>query len=141
MRPLNALAAAVFATVCAFSAAGAQQAVHPGYPNVDRPVEIAPGETVVLLNRTLTDRGPGMRTGRRVDFQIRTSLPASDEAGRAAQAERAAQLFGRDALSADARMLSVAICDTDACARKAEPPRVWYIFEIAAGGVWRRVKN
>lgn len=120
---------------------GAQEAVHAGYPNVDRPVEIAPGESVHLLNRILVDRGPGLRPVRRVDFLYRTAIPTADAAGRAAQAERAAQAFGPQAIDAGARTLAVAICDSDACGRRAEPPRVWFLYELRAGNVWKPLRN
>lgn len=120
---------------------GAQEAVHSGYPNVNRAVEIAPGESVHLLNRILVDRRPGMRSVRRLDFQYRTSIPASDATGRAAQAERAAQVLGAMAREAGARTLAISICDTDACGRRAEPPRVWYLYELRAGDVWKLRKD
>lgn len=129
------------AVILAASPGGAQDAVHPGYPNVDRPVEIAPGESVHLLSRILVDRAPGMRAVRRLDFHYRTTIPASNAAARAAQAERAAQAFGARALEAGARTMAIAICDTDACAKRDEPPRVWYIFELKAGNVWKPVRN
>lgn len=137
MRSLNALAV-VFAIALA-APAGAQTAVHPGYPNVNQTLEIAPGEEVHLLNRILVDRGPGVRSVRRMDFQYRTA--AGDAGARAAQAERAAQVLGLMALDAGARSLTIAICDTEACGRREEPPRVWYVYELRAGNVWKLVKN
>ena len=130
--------ALIVLTAAAFTPAAAQEAVHPGYPNVNTPVEIAPGESVHLLNRMLVDRGPGLRSVRRLDFQYRTSLPASDVAGRAAQADRAAQVLGAQAVEAGARGMAISICDTDACGRRKEPPHVWYIYELRAGNVWKR---
>jgi hypothetical protein len=119
----------------------AQEAVHSGYPNVNRAVEIAPGESVHVLNRVLVDRVPGQRSVRRIDFAYRTSIPANDVEGRAAQAERAAQVLGAIAIDAGVRSLAIAICDSDACGRRAEPPRVWYLYELRAGNVWKPVKN
>ena len=119
----------------------AQEAVHSGYPNVNRTMEIAPGESVHVLNRVLVERVPGQRSVRRMDFAYRTSIPANDVDGRAAQAERAAQVLGALAIEAGVRSLAIAICDTDACGRRSEPPRVWYMFELRAGNVWKRVKN
>jgi hypothetical protein len=121
--------------------AGAQTAVHPGYPNVDRALEIAPGERVHLLNRVLVDRRPGARSVRRLDFQYRTSIPAGDAPARAAQAERAAQVLGAMALESGVRTIAIAICDTDACGRRAEPPRVWFLYELRAGNVWMPMPN
>ena len=121
--------------------AGAQEAVHPGYPNVDRGIEIAPGESVHLLNRILVDRRPGQRSVRRLDFQYRTGIPATDEAARAAQAQRAAQVFGAMAIEAGARTLGIAICDSDACAKRTTPPRVWYLYELRDGNVWKQLKD
>lgn len=139
LTPLRALLTVAILGVA--SPALAQEAVHPGYPNVNQPFEIAPGESVHLLNRVLVDRRPGMRSVRRLDFQYRTSIPASDIDGRAAQAERAAQVLGAIALDAGARNLAIAICDSDACARRSEPPRVWYLYELRAGNVWKLQKN
>jgi len=119
----------------------AQRAEHPGWPNVNRPVEIAPGETVHLLNRILVDRGPGLRPGRRLDYQIRTRIPPSDGAGREAQAERLVRVLGPDAVEQGVRQLAIAICDTEACATRNEPSRVWYLFERGPGGVWQRVRR
>lgn len=123
------------------SRAQCQEAVHPGYPNVNQPVEIAPGESVHLLNRVLVDRTPGLRSVRRLDFQYRTAIPPSETAARAAQAERAAQFFGPQAREAGARMLAIAICDNDRCARRDEAPRTWFIYEMRAGNVWKPVRN
>jgi hypothetical protein len=135
------LLAAMWMVILGAGPIRAQHAVHPGYPNVNERVEIAPGETVHLLNRVLVDRSPGMRPVRRVDFQYRTAIPAGDVAGRAAQAERAAQAFGPQAMEAGARMLAIAICDTDACARRDEPPRVWFVYELRDGNVWKPLRN
>jgi hypothetical protein len=121
--------------------AGAQEAVHPGYPNVNKSVEIAPGESVHVLNRVLVDRRPGQRFVRRLDFQYRTSIPAADASGREAQAERAAQVLGAMALEAGVRSMAIAICDSDACARRTEAPHVWYLYELRAGNVWKPLKN
>ena len=133
--------AAALAVLMLPAGAGAQEAVHSGYPNVNQPAEIAPGESVRLLSRILVDRSPGMRSVRRMDFYYATPIAASDAGGRSAQAERAAQAFGPTALEAGARTLGIAICDSDACARRAEPPRVWYLFELRAGNVWKPVRN
>lgn len=135
------LRAAVAAALALPAFAGAQEAVHGGYPNVNKPIEIAPAETVRLLSRILIDRSPGMRAVRRMDFYYATPIAASDAAGRAAQAERAAQAFGPVALESGARSLGIAICDSDACARRAEPPRVWFLFELRAGNVWKPIRN
>ena len=138
MRP--SIRIALVAALAAFTPAAAQEAVHSGYPNVNRPVEIAPGESVHLLNRMLVDRRPGLRSVRRLDFQYRTTIPAANTAARAAQAERAAQVLGAQAIEAGARTMSISICDTDACGRRNEPPRVWYVYELRAGDVWKLSK-
>lgn len=130
--------ALVAMAAAAFTPAAAQEAVHPGYPNVNTAIEIAAGESVHLLNRILVDRGPGLRSVRRLDFQYRTSIPASDATGRAAQADRAAQVLGAQALEAGARSMAISICDSDACGKRREPPHVWYIYELRAGNVWKR---
>jgi hypothetical protein len=123
------------------SPAPAQEAVHPGYPNVDRAIEIAAGESVHLLNRVLVDRVPGQRSVRRIDFAYRTTIPATDVDARAAQAGRAAQVLGAIAMDAGVRNIAIAICDSDACGRRDEPPRVWYLYELRAGNVWKLQKN
>lgn len=137
MRRLVGLALCAAATA---GTASAQDAVHAGYPNVNQAVQIAPGESVHLLNRVLVERAPGVRSVRRLDFQYRTDIPESDRAGRAAQAERAAEHFGRLASEAGARMFALAICDSDACARRDAPPRQWFVFELRAGR-WQVVKQ
>lgn len=141
MRVLTSSAAVALASMLAVGPATAQEAIHRGYPNVDRPAGIAPGETVHVLNKMLVDRAPGMRAVRRLDFQYRTTIPAGDAQARELQALRAAQFFGAAADEAGARVLSVAICDTEACGRRDEPPRVWFIYEKGSGGVWRRVRE
>lgn len=141
MNTLSSFLTVAFASAVAIGSAQAQEAIHRGYPNVDRPVAIAPGETVHVLNHLLVDRAPGMRAVRRLDFQYRTTIPASDAAAREAQALRAAQFFGAAADESKSPMLSIAICDTDACGKRDEPPRVWYVYEKGAGGVWRRIKQ
>lgn len=135
------LRVAVLAALMLPAITGAQEAVHSGYPNVNRPAEIAPGESVQLLSRILVDRSPGLRAVRRVDFYYATTIPASDAEARAAQAERAAQALGPQAIESGARTLGIAICDSDACARRAEPPRVWFLFELRAGNAWKRIRN
>ena len=118
-----------------------QQLTSGGYPNVDTTLEIAPGETVRLLNRVLVDRAPGMRPLRRMDYAIRTSIAATDRPGREAQALRVVQALGAEAMAAGARLVAVAICDTDACARRTEPPKDWYVFQRGPAGGWQRVRN
>ena len=130
----------VLALTAFAAAAEGQQAVHPGYPNVDKRVEIAPGETVHLLNRILVDRAPGLRAVRRMDFQYRTAIPAGDAAAREAQAARAAEYLGPVALEAGAHTMAIAICDSDACGRRAEPPKVWYLYELRANA-WKPLRN
>jgi hypothetical protein len=138
---MRATLGSLIAILVVVSPLGAQEAVHPGYPNVNRAIEIAPGESVHLLNRVLVDRVPGQRSVRRIDFAYRTSIPVSDVDGRAAQAERAAQVLGAIAMEAGVRSLAIAICDSDACGRRDEPPRVWYLYELRAGNVWKPRKN
>lgn len=118
------------------------QSPQSGYPNVNRTVVIAPGDTVQLLNQYLFDRGPAQRpAGRRLDFQYATRIPASDAAAREQQADRAAQFFGPEAVNAGARRLAIGICDTRACAENRDPPAAWYEYERSHGGGWRRVKE
>jgi hypothetical protein len=108
------------------------------YPNVQKRVEVAPGDTVMLLNRLINDGGPALRPpGRRLDFQISTSIPVSDSAARVQQADRAAQYFGPAAVEAGVRRLSIGICDTQACAERKHPPGAWYLYERTSNG-WRR---
>lgn len=133
----NALMTAALALAAGLGTAGAQGSARLDYPNVNERVQLAPGETVLLLNRIMIDRAPGMRPVRRLEFHYRTSIPAADQPARAAQADRAAQVFGASAVDAGVRTIALAICDTDACARRAAPPRTWYLFELRAGNVWK----
>jgi hypothetical protein len=108
------------------------------YPNVNRPFVIAEGDTVQLLIRFIHDGGPTMRTpGKRLDLVYSTSIPASDRAARRAQADRAAQSLGRQAVELGARQLSLGICDTRACAERRDPPAEWFLYERTATG-WKR---
>jgi hypothetical protein len=116
----------------------ATQAAAQSYPNVQKRIGLAPGDTVTLLNRLINDGGPALRPpGRRMDFQISTSIPASDSIARMQQADRVAQHLGPAAVEAGVRRLSVGICDTQACAERKHPPGVWYLYERTSNG-WRR---
>jgi hypothetical protein len=107
------------------------------YPNVDRAVAIADGDTVQLLNRILVDRAPGQR-GARIDVHFSTRVPATDAEGRAHQADRLAQVIGAEAWKAGIRNVTIAICDTRACAETREPPKLWFAYQRGIGGVWNR---
>lgn len=112
------------------------------FPNVDRAVVIAPGDTVQLLNQFVFDRGPAMRpSGRRLDFHYSTRIPASDVAARERQADQAAQFFGPQAVSGGARRLAIGICDTRACAENRDPPAAWFQYERSQDGSWRRIRQ
>ena len=123
------------------SAASAQSFAGGGYPNVDRQLEVAPGDTIQLLSRMLLDGGPAMRLpGRRLEFHYATRIPASDSARRIAEADRAAQYFGAAAIDAGVRRLSIGICDTKECAERRHPPAMWFMYERTATG-WRRARS
>jgi hypothetical protein len=126
--------------VVAATEASAQGLARNGYPNVDRQLAIAPADTVQLLSRFVHEGGPAMRLpGRRLDFQISTRIPANDSLARMAQADRAAQFFGAEAIELGVRRLSIGICDTRACAERRNPPAAWYLYERGADG-WKRSK-
>ena len=108
------------------------------FPNVDQPVALGPGDTIQLLNRIVIDRAPGQR-GRRVDVHFSTR--SRDAAARGDQADRLAQIVGPDAWKLGARRVTIAICDTRACAETREPPKDWYVYERGPGGVWQRVRQ
>jgi len=109
-----------------------------GYPNVEKRVDLAPGESILLLNRVIIESGPATRPpGRRLDLQYSTSIPATDSLARMEQADRAAQHFGPDAIGVGVRRLSIGICDTRACAERRDPPATWYLYERTSDG-WRR---
>lgn len=109
-----------------------------GYPNAQKRIGLAPGDTVTLLNRLISDGGPALRPpGRRLDFQYATPIPAADSTARVEQADRAAQYFGPAAVELGVRRLSIGICDTQACAERKHPPGAWYLYERTSNG-WRR---
>jgi hypothetical protein len=119
----------------------AQNGVGSGYPNVNRTVAIAPGDTVQLLSQFVFDRGVAVRSaGRRLDLHYSTRIPASDQATRQEQADRAAQFFGPEAIKIGAKRLAIGICDTRACAENRDPPAAWFQYERTFSGEWRRVK-
>jgi hypothetical protein len=128
--------------LCFFgSAAFAQPLANGGYPNVDKQLEVSPGDTIQLLSRMLLDGGPAMRLpGRRLEFHYTSRIPATDSAGRQAEADRAAQFFGASAVDAGVRRLSIGICDTKACAERRHPPAMWFMYERSATG-WRRTRS
>jgi hypothetical protein len=103
----------------------------------DSTVVIAQGDTVRVFNSHVND-GTG-RGGRRLDVLYATRIPAADAASRAAQADRAAQFFGPQAVAIGARRISIGICDTQACAARKDPPADWFLYERSAQG-WKRLK-
>ena len=109
-----------------------------GYPNVDRYVSLAAGDSVRLLIRMVNEGRMERPPGRRLDFIYSTQIPATDAAARQAQADRAAQLFGPEAVEIGARRLSIGICDTPACAQRKDPPSAWYLYERSSHG-WKRI--
>ena len=113
-------------------------AAQKGYPNVDKSLALGPGDTVVVLSRFVSEGGPAMRApGKRLDFQIRTAIPASDAKARVDQADRAAQQFGSQAVDLGIRRLSIGICDTKQCAERRHPPADWFLYERTSTG-WKR---
>lgn len=131
---INRLIPAIVALTLSGSVANAQ------YPNVDKSLIISDGDTVHLLNRIVIDRAPAMiPPGGRLEFVYRTTIPASDVPARAAQADRAAQLLGPQAVELGVRRLAIGICDTQQCAERKHPPSIWYLYERSANG-WRRAR-
>ena len=129
------------ALIALFVSATADRAQGQGagsYPNVDRPFAIADGDTVQLLIRFVHNGGPAMRPpGKRLDLVYSTRIPAADPSGRRAQADRAAQALGPQAVELGVRHLSIGICDTRACAERKDPPAEWYLYERTNAG-WKR---
>lgn len=121
-------------------AAGSENRAQGGYPNVDRPLALAEGDTVHVFNRIVVDRAPGQR-GTRVDVHYATRIPANDASARAEQADRLAQIVGDAAWKSGAKRVTLSICETRACAETREPPRVWYAYERGVGGVWQRSRG
>jgi hypothetical protein len=105
----------------------------------DSTVVLAPGDTVRVFSSFVQDGGIGRIGGRRLDVIYATRIPAADTESRAAQADRAAQIFGSHAVEIGAKRVSIGICDTQACAQRKHPPAAWFLYERTAQG-WRRVK-
>src|SRR3954471_616013 len=105
--------------------------------NEGRALSLGPGDTIQVLKRRVIDRAPGSR-GIRLDVQYSTRIPPNDLDARVAQADRIAYLLGADAKAVGARIVSISICDTRACAEAREPPRQWYVYERGADGIWVR---
>lgn len=105
----------------------------------DSTLVLAPGDTVRVFSSLVHDGGMGRSSGRRLDVIYATRIPAGDSDSRAAQADRAAQFFGAQAIDAGARRISIGICDTQACAERRHPPAAWFLYERSAQG-WRRLK-
>ena len=118
---------------------GAQRSGFAAYPNVDKPFEVAPGDTVQLLSRLMHEAGPAMpRPGKRLDFVYATNVPANNRAGRAQQADRAAQSLGAQAIELGVNRISIGICDTKECAQRKHPPADWFLYQRTNSG-WKRV--
>ena len=111
----------------------------PSYPNVDKPFTFA-ADTVQLLSRLVQDVSPmAVPPGKRLDFTYSTTIPAADRRARLAQADRAAQALGVQAVQLGFNRLSVGICDTRACAQRRHPPAEWFLYERTNAG-WKRVR-
>ncbi|MGH7637900.1 MAG: hypothetical protein ACREOK_09635 [Gemmatimonadaceae bacterium] len=78
------------------------------------------------------------RPGRRLDFVYSTKIPAGDRSARIAQADRAAQALGGQAIELGVNRLSIGICDTRACAQRKDPPAEWFLYQRTNSG-WKRV--
>lgn len=103
----------------------------------DSTLVIAPGDTVRILSSFVHDKGPS--GPRRLAVTYATRIPPTNLNARAEQADRAAQLFGPQAIEIGLRFISIGICDTAACARRVHPPALWFLYERSAQG-WRRVR-
>jgi hypothetical protein len=129
-------------TIAALTVAAPVHAQRSGpgaHPNVDKPFEVAPGDTVQLLSRLMHEAGPAMsRPGKRLDFVYSTSIPSSNGAGRAAQADKAAQALGAQAVDLGVNRISIGICDTKECAQRKHPPADWFLYQRTSSG-WKRV--
>jgi hypothetical protein len=87
----------------------------------------------------MQEPGPAMsRPGRRLDFVYATVIPASDRAARAAQADKAAQTLGAQAIELGVNRISIGICDTRECAQRKHPPGDWFLYQRTNSG-WKRV--
>ena len=136
----RAISALLFGLCLAAASAGEAwaQGARSAYPNVDKPYAIADGDTVQLLIRFMNDGAPSRRPpGKRLDLVYSTNIPASNADGRRAQADRAAQALGRQAVELGVRQLSIGICDTRECAERKHPPSEWYLYERTSTG-WKR---
>jgi hypothetical protein len=129
MKQLWTLAIALLA------AAGAP--LEAQYPNVDKTVTLAPGDSIRLLSRIVQDVSMSRPPGRRLDLTYSTWIPSHEVAQRKAQADRAAEFFGPQAVEIGARRLSIGICDTRACAERKDPPAEWFLYERTSRG-WTR---
>src|SRR5262249_48380235 len=78
------------------------------------------------------------KTVKRFDVQLSSRIPMSDSVARYAEADRAATFFGPHALESGADRLSIAFCDTRACAEARGAPTVSHLYEHGAGNSWRR---
>lgn len=110
------------------------------YPNVDKTLSFSPGDSIRLLSRIVQDVSMSRPPGRRLDFTYFTWIPASDAEQRRAQADRAAEYFGAEAVEIGARRLSIGICNTKECAERKHPPAEWYQYERTARG-WKRTPD
>ena len=129
----------IFASSVIASPLCAQRSGPATYPNVDKPFEVGPGDTVQLLSRVMQEPGPAMsRPGRRLDFVYSTVIPASNRAARAAQADKAAQALGAQAIKLGVNRISIGICDTRECAQRKHPPGDWFLYQRTNSG-WKRV--
>jgi hypothetical protein len=108
-------------------------------PRADSTVVLAPGDTVRVFNSFIHEGGIGRNGAKRFDVLYATRIPVADGESRAAQADRAAQVFGPRAAEMGVRRLSIGICDTQSCAQRRDPPAAWFLYERTAQG-WRRIR-
>lgn len=126
-------------TLTVATPARAQRFGPASYPNVDKPFAVAQGDTVQLLSRLMHEAGPAMsRPGKRLDFVYSTVIPPTNRGGRAAQADKAAQVLGAQAVELGVARISIGICDTKECAQRKHPPADWFQYQRTSTG-WTRV--
>jgi hypothetical protein len=109
------------------------------YPNVDKPAAVAPGDTIEVLNIVVMRFAPDMPSPRtRFDVQYASRIAPADSAARHDEADRAAQIFGPQAIQFGAHQMMLGLCESRACAETYKPPAVFYFYEQDSTGTWRR---
>lgn len=104
------------------------------YPLQETPLSLPSGRVVVVLNHVVYT--PQGRPGGHFAILYRSVTPASDAAGRRAEATEVIAQYETWAEERRYRALSAQICNTQAAAEMREAPELIFTFERGTDATW-----